>query len=81
MEEKLHIDWFTVIMYISIVSFGALNIYSANNTIENHFLFDFKMEYGKQIIWMSASAVIVFLVLLTDFKFFNFSAYGIYVII
>jgi rod shape determining protein RodA len=81
MEEKLHIDWFTVIMYIAIVSFGAVNIYSANNTLENHFLFDFKMEYGKQIIWMSVSAVVVFLVLLTDFKFFNFSAYGIYLII
>ncbi|MDP2174354.1 MAG: rod shape-determining protein RodA [Bacteroidota bacterium] len=81
MEEKFHIDWFTVIMYIAIVTFGAVNIYSANNTLENHFLFDFKMEYGKQIIWLIASGIIVLLVLLTDYKFFNFSAYGIYVII
>lgn len=81
MEEKLHIDWLTVGLYIIIVMFGAVNIYSANNTLEHHFLFDFKMEYGKQIIWMSASALIVFLVLLTDFKFFNYSAYGIYVVV
>jgi rod shape determining protein RodA len=81
MEEKLHIDWFTVIIYVAIVCFGAINIYSANNTLENRFLFDFKMEYGKQIIWMSISAIVVILVFLTDFKFFNFSAYGIYVIV
>jgi len=81
MEEKINIDWTTVFLYILIVAFGAINIYSANNTLENHFVFDFKMEYGKQLIWMGASALIVFLVILTDYKFFNFSAYGIYVIV
>ncbi len=81
MEEKINIDWTTVFLYILIVAFGAINIYSANNTLENHFVFDFKMEYGKQLIWMGASALIVFLVILTEYKFFNFSAYGIYVIV
>jgi rod shape determining protein RodA len=68
-------------MYILIVSFGAINIYSANNTLDNHFIFDFKMEYGKQFIWIIISAAVVGLVLLTDYKFFNFSAYGIYIVI
>jgi rod shape determining protein RodA len=81
MEEKIHIDWLTVILYILIVLFGAVNIYSANSNIEHAFVFDFKMEYGKQIIWIGISAVIVFLILLTDYKFFNFSGYGIYLIV
>ena len=81
MEEKIHIDWLTVILYIIIVIFGAMNIYSANSSVENAFLFDFSREYGKQFIWIGISAAIVFLILLTDFKFFNFSSYGIYAIV
>jgi len=80
-EEKIHIDWITVIIYILLVAFGALNIYSANSTPEHSSLFDFKTEYGKQFIWIGIAAVIVFFILLTDANFFQFSAYGIYGII
>lgn len=81
MEEKIHIDWLTVVLYILIVLFGAVNIYSANSGVDEPLALDFSKEYGKQVIWIGASALIVFLILLTDFKFFNFSAYGIYIII
>ena len=81
MEEKLHIDWLTVILYILIVIFGAINIYSANSGVEESLKLDFSKDYGKQILFIGVSAVIVFLILLTDFKFFNFSAYGIYILI
>lgn len=81
MEEKLHIDWLTVVLYILIVLFGAVNIYSANSGVNESISLDFSKEYGKQVIWIGISAVIVFLILLTDYKFFNFSAYGIYIII
>ncbi len=81
MEEKIKIDWLTIFLYAIIVIFGAFNIYSANNNINHHFLLDFKMEYGKQLIWMGASVVIVFLIILTDYKFFNYTAYIIYLIV
>ncbi len=81
MEEKIHIDWLSVILYIIIVLFGAMNIYSANSGLDEPLSLDFSKEYGKQVIWISISAIVVFLILLTDYKFFNFSAYGIYVII
>jgi rod shape determining protein RodA len=81
MEEKLHIDWLTVILYILIVLFGAINIYSANSGVDEALRLDFSKEYGKQVLFIGVSAIIVFLILLTDYKFFNFSAYGIYVVI
>jgi rod shape determining protein RodA len=81
MEEKLHIDWLSVILYILIVLFGAINIYSANSGVEEVLKLDFSKEYGKQILFIGISALIVFLILLTDYKFFNFSAYGIYIIV
>lgn len=81
MEEKLHIDWTTVILYILIVLFGAVNIYSANSGVDEVIRLDFSKEYGKQIVFIGVSAIIVFLILLTDYKFFSFSAYGIYVLI
>ena len=81
MEEKIHIDWLTVILYILIVLFGAVNIYSANSDLEHQSILEFKMEYGKQIIWIGITAIVVFLILLTDYKFFSFSGYGIYIIV
>ncbi len=81
MEEKLHIDWLSVILYILIVLFGAINIYSANSGVDEVLKLDFSKEYGKQILFIGISAIIVFLILLTDYKFFNFSAYGIYIVV
>jgi len=81
MEEKLHIDWLSVILYILIVLFGAINIYSANSGVEEVLKLDFSKEYGKQVLFIGISAIIVFLILLTDYKFFNFSAYGIYIVV
>jgi len=80
-EENIRIDWLTVIIYILIVSFGAMNIYSANSTIDHTFIFDLTMEYGKQFLWIGVAAIIVFLILLLDPKFFNFSGYGIYIVV
>ncbi len=80
-EENIRIDWLTVILYILIVGFGAMNIYSANSTIDHTFIFDLTMEYGKQFMWIGVAAVIVFLILLLDPKFFNFSGYGIYAVV
>jgi rod shape determining protein RodA len=39
------------------------------------------MEYGKQFLWIGVAAIIVFLILLLDPKFFNFSGYGIYIVV
>lgn len=81
MEEKIHIDWLSVILYSLIVLFGAVNIFSANSGVDEVLRLDFSKEYGKQILFIGVSAIIVFLILLTDYKFFNFSAYGFYIII
>lgn len=81
MEEKIRIDWLSVILYSIIVLFGAMNIYSANSGVDEVLKLDFSKEYGKQVLFIAVSAIIVFLILLTDYKFFNFSAYGFYILI
>lgn len=81
MEEKLHIDWLSVILYILIVLFGAVNIYSANSGVDEALRLDFSKEYGKQVLFIGISAIVVFLILLTDYKFFNFSANGFYILV
>jgi len=81
MDEKLHIDWLSVVLYILIVIFGAINIFSANSGVDEILNFDFTKEYGKQVLFIGISAIIIFLILLTDYKFFNFSAYGIYIVV
>lgn len=81
MEEKLHIDWLSVILYIMIVLFGAVNIYSANSGVDEPLMLDFSKEYGKQIVFIGISAIAIFLILLSDYKLFNISAYVIYAVI
>lgn len=80
-EENIRIDWLTVVIYIFLVAFGAVNIYSANSTIEHSSILDFKTEYGKQFIWIGITAIIVFLIMIMDPNFFTFSGYGIYVVV
>lgn len=80
-DDDIRIDWLTVVIYVLLVAFGAVNIYSANSTIEHSFIFDFKTEYGKQIIWIGITAIIVFFIMIMDPNFFSFSGYGIYGIV
>ncbi|MBC7426255.1 MAG: rod shape-determining protein RodA [Bacteroidia bacterium] len=80
-DERIRIDWTTVMMYIIFIVFGAMNIYSADSATEGAFLFDLDKNYGKQILWIGICLVIIILILLTDPGFFNISGFVIYGII
>lgn len=72
------IDWLTVLIYFALVLIGWFSIYSAKYNELHPSIFDFSMEYGKQLIWIGASLLIGFVVLLIDAKFFNVFAFWIY---
>src|SRR2546428_7694018 len=75
-----NVDWITIAIYISLVLIGWLNIYAAVFDVEHSSIFDISRNYGKQLIWISTSGIIITVILLLDSKFFNFSAYGFYLI-
>ena len=82
MRERKHIfqniDWVMIIIYILLVGFGWLNIYSAVYNAENHFIFDFSQRYGKQMIWIGAAILLALIIIVVDPQFFNQFSYVIY---
>jgi len=77
-----NIDWLTVIIWLVMILFGWMNIYSANYIRDESFsAFDISQRYGKQIIWIGAAIVLAIIVILLDRKFYTFFAYLFYIVI
>ncbi len=73
-----HIDRTMVLLYLTLVLMGWVNIYAAVYNTEHASMFDLSQSYGKQMLWIVTSLVLGLMVILTDAKFFNAFAYPIY---
>ena len=73
------IDWWTILLYITFIVIGWLNVYAALYN-ENYDLIDFSQKYGRQLIWISISLLIAIFILFFDWKFFEGFAYLIYIL-
>lgn len=73
-----NIDWFLVLLYISLVVLGWLNIHAAVYNEEFQSIFDTSQRYGKQLIWIGTSVVIAAAILLIDERFLSTFGYLIY---
>jgi rod shape determining protein RodA len=72
------LDWVMISIYLLLVLFGWLNIYSAVYNPNNHAIFDFSQRYGKQMIWIAASVIIALVIIIISPKFFSQFSYAIY---
>lgn len=70
-ELLKNIDWVSIFMYTLLVFMGWLNIYAAVYNDSHSSIFDITQKYGKQLIWIGASFVLGFIIMLTDSKFFT----------
>ena len=73
------IDWVTVLIYLALVLIGWFSIFSARYDEMHPSIFDLSQVYGKQLIWIGASLLIGFVILLIDAKFFNAFSLWIYI--
>ena len=73
-----NIDWVTVLLYLSLVLIGWVNIYAAVYNEEHHSIFDISQRYGKQLMWIMLALLIAFVILLVDSHFFTSFAIPIY---
>ncbi|POY38503.1 rod shape-determining protein RodA [Solitalea longa] len=73
-----NVDWMTIIIYFCLVLIGWANIYAAVYDADHSSIFDMSRNYGKQLLWISSSVLMIIIILLIDSKFFNFSAYVFY---
>jgi rod shape determining protein RodA len=69
--NKRRVDWFSILLYLILVTIGWLNIYSSTVTEENAALFDFSTIYGKQFLFIGISILAVLVIFILDTKIFE----------
>ncbi len=76
------LDWLTVALYAACVMAGWFNIFAAVYDPElQQSIFDFGINSGKQLIWIGSALILILLIMVVDFKFFETFAYILYGII
>ncbi len=74
-----NVDRVIVILYILLVFIGWISIYAAVYNEEHHSIFDISQRYGMQLIWIGASFILAFIILLFEGQFFTTFAYPIFI--
>lgn len=73
------LDWITIGFYLLFFLMGWLNIYaSVYNSEVNQTIFDPSIRSGQQFIWFCISGVVILLIMVIDYKFYNSFAFVIY---
>lgn len=71
MRNFVGFDWITIFLYLILVIFGWMNIYSASLTDASASFLDFGQVYGKQLIWILLSTFLIVIILSVDAKFYE----------
>ena len=65
------VDWLLVLIFVVLVSFGWLNIYSASNTDQEIELLSFSTKYGKQLIFIFLIIPLIITILFFNSEFYE----------
>ena len=76
------LDWLTILVVIALALAGWLNIFAVvyDSQLDQN-IFDLSLNSGKQLLWFGISIVVVSLIMILDFRFFDSFAYPIYAIV
>ncbi len=66
-----YIDKGSILIYFLLTVVGWLAIYSAVYNEEHKSIFDLSQEYGKQLLWMGCSYLLIVIILALDFRLFE----------
>jgi rod shape determining protein RodA len=79
-QRRFKFDWITIILFLLLVSFGYLNILSASHIGEVTSYFDMSQLYGKQLVFLGLTFVLIVIILSFEAKFYERFASIIYLI-
>jgi rod shape determining protein RodA len=74
------VDLTLVLLYLFLVAFGWMNIYAASVTENAHEILDFGTKYGKQLLWIFLSFVLIVIILFFDAKTYEKFASILYIL-
>lgn len=75
---KYAIDWTTVFYYVVLVFMGWVSVYGASYDFDQTSILDWDHRAGKQFVWILTAFGIGGMLLLIDYKMYNYFAYVIY---
>ncbi|RZN82413.1 MAG: rod shape-determining protein RodA [Winogradskyella sp.] len=79
-QRRYRFDWIIIIVYLLLVGFGYLNIMSASHTGEITNYFDMSQSYGKQLVFIGLSLVLIVFILSFEAKFYERFSSIIYIV-
>ena len=77
-QRRFKFDWITIILFLLLVGFGYLNILSASHIGEITSYFDTSQLYGKHLIFVGLTFILIVLILSFEAKFYERFASIIY---
>lgn len=72
------IDWWTILIYIALLSFGWISVCGASYSYGETDIFSLATRSGMQIVWIGTSILLGFIILMLDDRFYDTFAYIIY---
>jgi len=69
-KGTISFDWVTILIYLLLISFGWMNIYSASLGDAPSGIFDFDQIYGKQALWIILGLFMIVIILSIEAKFY-----------
>lgn len=75
------LDWWTIGIYMALLSFGWLSVCGASYTYGDTDIFSLSSRSGMQIVWIGTSVCLGFVILMTDDRIFDTFAYVIYAVL
>jgi rod shape determining protein RodA len=70
-SNKLNFDWVLISLYMALVIMGWFTIFAVTGPDTFTDLFNFKESYGKQLLWIGLSLVLIILVLSIENNFYE----------
>lgn len=79
-QRRFKFDWITIILFLLLVGFGYLNILSASHVGEITSYFDTSQLYGKHLIFVGLTFILIVFILSFEAKFYERFASVIYLV-
>lgn len=70
-DYPIKIDWITILLYLLLVTIGWINIYSASSPPADGDILDLSKPYGKQLVYIIFSVVIIVVIFAIESKFYE----------
>ena len=72
------LDWWTVGIYLALLTFGWLSVCGASYTFGDTDIFSLDTSSGKQIVWIGTSICLGFVLIMLDDRFYDTFAYIVF---